>query len=921
MNKSHESIIKDLIKDFQTFTNAHKCDRDSMTHTTLIKGQGARYCFTEENYQTFMKKYVDMIKADEEIDLFFVERPSSHGVSFLFIDVDFDQQKSKRTYEEEHITQIIQETNDFIRNHFEVTEKQLTTIVTEKPHPSVRDITKKNMYKDGFHIYYPFLPMKEDFRYFTIDHLSETMIKGVFLEGIDYKNNASTIFDTSIIKSNGILMIGSRKQGGYPYQLTHVYDANLNELPKDEYDTEELVYLLSNQRYDPDGSVEPINNPQILHKINEISRQYNGGNKKKKVIKTKISQDQNKVNYQNEMNDENSCAPEENEVSFNKIKINNPKTKKTLAETRELEMTIALTKILSKNRASDYKSWMRVGFALYAVDPSLFDFFVEFSKKDMAKYKNCNKPGGTTCQDVWRLAREYSQFYDAGTIRHWARLDNPEEYNKIVRRMNDNVFGKAESAKHVDIAQVVYELYKDRFVCVDIQKNKWYEFQNHKWVFVQSAYTLEELISDDVRKMMTAYCSEKMASSVSNPDGYSNENDYRRYAKLMKAIEELGNVPFRANVIRACASKFIDPGFQAKLDTNTYLVGFENGVYDLKELSFRDGLPTDYVSKTVGYEWREYEEDDEVFDKINKYFSEVQTEEDMREYLLTFIASILRGVPDQKVHIWTGGGGNGKSATITLIKNMLGDYYGLVPITILTRKRDGPSGATPELADKFGKRLLVIQEPEHNDVVFVGQMKELSGTDTIQARPLYGDPFYYVPQFTMVLTCNNLPHIPATDNGTWRRLRVTPFESEFVDENPKGPKQFLKDEQLLEEFPQWAQPMMWLVLTKYYPIYQKGAYGKPYKILEPAKVIEHTKNYKKDTDVYTEFLEENVQPTNNDNDTESIALIYDSFRSWYSGSFREKAPSKKNFVSYLTKNNYKMDKQNIYGVNFRQVLS
>ena len=45
----------------------------------------------------------------------------------------------------------------------------------------------------------------------------------------------------------------------------------------------------------------------------------------------------------------------------------------------------------------------------------------------------------------------------------------------------------------------------------------------------------------------------------------------------MKAIDDLGNVPFRANVVRACASKFYDAGFQAKLDTNTYLVGFENG--------------------------------------------------------------------------------------------------------------------------------------------------------------------------------------------------------------------------------------------------------------------------------------------------------------------------------------------------------
>jgi P4 family phage/plasmid primase-like protien len=451
---------------------------------------------------------------------------------------------------------------------------------------------------------------------------------------------------------------------------------------------------------------------------------------------------------------------------------------------------------------------------------------------------------------------------------------------------------------------------------VDIPKNKWYEFQNHKWVFIQSAHTLEELISGDVRKMMMMYCSEKMAASVSNPDGYSNENDHRKYGKLMNAINELASVPFRSNVVRACASKFYDAEFQAKLDTNVYLVGFENGVYDLQELAFRDGLPSDRVSKTVGYDWKEYDENDQVFEKIHKYFSEVQTEKDMREYILTFIASILRGVPDQKVHLWTGGGGNGKSATITLVKNMLGQYYGMCKITLLTRKSGGSSDAVPELADKFGVRLIVIQEPEHNDVVYVGQMKELSGADLIYARPLYGDPFYYVPQFTMVLTCNNLPHIPTTDNGTWRRLRVVPFESEFVDDNPKGPKQFLKDEEMTEDFPNWAQPMMWLAITKYYPIFKIGVNGKKYKILEPTKIVEHTKNYKNDSDAYAEFLDNSLKLTNDDNDTENIDFIYEAFRNWYSASYNEKAPVKKSFIAYLKKNNYKYDKENIFGVIF-----
>jgi P4 family phage/plasmid primase-like protien len=912
--------IDTLVKDFRTFVNNHRCDKTQMTHTTLIKGEGGRYCFVGKDYQDFMEKYSKVVKSGADIDLHFVERPNRNGVTFLLLDVDYDHNESPRVYTDEHIEQIIKKTNKFIKTNFVVTDHQLTSFVTEKPKPSKRQ--GNNIHKDGFHVYYPFLPMDEKQRYFVLDYLSSLMVKNVFLQGITYENAPESIFDMSIIKSNGILMIGSKKQGGMPYRLTHVYDSSVIDQGIDEYDDEELIYTLSNQKYDSEAAIEAC--PEARPKIDNVYNQYDGGNKKKNK----------KVNATKSINK----SKEEN--------ISIPK-KKTVQESRDIEIARALCKILSKKRASDYKSWTRVGYALRAIDDSLFDDFVIFSKKDMAKYNE----GNVTCEDVWRIANDFKQFYSTVSIRHWARLDNSTEYYKILRVLNDDIFGKAETSKHVDIAQIIYELYKDRFVCIDIQKKKWYEFQNHRWVLVQSGYTLEEVISDEVRKMLRMYCSEKLRDATLDEDSFNVDNDTKRYQKLMKMIDNLGDVKFRENVVRACSNKFFDASFQAKLDTNTYLVGFLNGVYDLKEMCFRDGLPTDYVSKTVGYDWREFKEDDPIIVRINKYFSQVQTETDMREYLLTFIASALRGISDNKFHIWTGGGGNGKSATISLIKNMLGEYFGTVPVTILTRKRGSSSNATPEMADKFGKRFLVIQEPEHNDVVYVGQMKEYTGGDVIMARPLYGDPFEFLPQFKLVLICNNLPFIPANDGGTWRRLRVTPFESSFVDKKPKGPKQFRKDEELQEEFPQWAQPMIWLVITKYYPIFAAGikqhdideddaADNKRdqeedlqdneteeereknknkmcrFKIHEPDKIKQFTKNYKMDSDFYMEFIEENLIKTNNNNDSETIPFLFDTFRSWYTASYTEKPPAKKTFVAYFKKEHYKVDKQKIYGVKF-----
>ena len=83
----------------------------------------------------------------------------------------------------------------------------------------------------------------------------------------------------------------------------------------------------------------------------------------------------------------------------------------------------------------------------------------------------------------------------------------------------------------------------------------------------------------------------------------------------------------------------------------------------------------------------------------------------------------------QKVIIWTGIGSNGKSVCINFFQAAFGGYCGVLPITVLTRKQGGSGSATPELADTWGKRFVVFQEPENDDKLYIGRMKELSGSD------------------------------------------------------------------------------------------------------------------------------------------------------------------------------------------------
>ena len=910
INCMTELDTKELVKQFESHVaRLRTFDKEGITHTILSK-QGGKYRFEGLDYQKFLSLYTQIVKKNAEehlMDLHWVEKPNDNGTTYLFIDIDFDQCSKERLYTSKHIEQIIRKCNGFIRDTFDViSQHHLETLVTEKRAPTKR--SNNDMYKDGFHIYYPYLPMEEKHRYYVIDYLSTLMQQGIFLKNIDYKNDSDKIFDTSIIKSNGILMIGSKKEGGDPYVLTTVYDQDAKEKTQKlaSYTPEELIHICSNRRYDADSKVAmlDVDDEKICADIEQVYDAYAGGNKKK-TKKTTLDVD-NISNYENK-NDSNSKQSVNSNTPV--PPLNDSCANRKQYDPNDIILAREISKILSKKRATNYDTWIRAGFALRAVSDNLYDAFVEFSKKATDKFN----AGSVSCYDIWNQAINYVRSYGIENLRMWAREDDPRKYQSIFTNIYGSMFESAESGRQTDIAIIVHSIYKDRFVCVDINRKKWMEYKDHRWVLIQSAYTLEDLISTEVRQMLIQYCSEKHSQCISIRDA-RNESESRRYRKLMDKFDSLGDVRIRENIVRACANLFHDPLFQEKLDTNVYLVGFTNGVYDLNEGHFRDGLPSDYMSKTVGYNWINYNPNDPVFTKIDRFFSQVQTEEDLRTYLFTLIAKTLRGVPDSKLHIMTGGGGNGKSATIDLIRNILGDYFGTLPVTIITKKRGASNAATPEFADKHGKRLLVVQEPEHNDVIFVGQMKEYTGKDRITARPLYGDQFEYTPQFTIIMTCNNLPHIPASDNGTWRRLRVIPFESEFVDDTPSGPKQFIKDEDLQEEFKYWAQPLMWLIITKYYPHYKNGYGARPYSINEPEKVKAETKQYKQDSDHYAEFLSETMVATGSDKDYEPINFLYMEFKKWYEASYTDKVQPKKILVSYLRKNGYKVVGQNILGI-------
>jgi phage/plasmid-associated DNA primase len=269
---------------------------------------------------------------------------------------------------------------------------------------------------------------------------------------------------------------------------------------------------------------------------------------------------------------------------------------------------------------------------------------------------------------------------------------------------------------------------------------------------------------------------------------------------------------------------------------------------------------------------------------------------------------------------------NGKSKAVEFFQAAFGNYCGTLPPTILTRKRGSSSSANPEIADKKGVRFIAIQEPNQDDVINVGLMKEYTGGDKIMARGLFKDPVVFKPQWKILLVCNDLPNIPSTDGGTWRRIRVSPFESEFVDVDEDGLRngqellehQFPKDYYLNEKMEKCKKALLWLLINVYYPKYKKLK-DSGRKIKEPAIVRKYTEEYKARSDIYLEFLRDNLIETKKKSDNINVQTCYETFKHWFKDSQSKfGCPKRREFTDYLKKNKYKMDKGFILYVKFNQ---
>jgi phage/plasmid-associated DNA primase len=200
--------------------------------------------------------------------------------------------------------------------------------------------------------------------------------------------------------------------------------------------------------------------------------------------------------------------------------------------------------------------------------------------------------------------------------------------------------------------------------------------------------------------------------------------------------------------------------------------------------------------------------------------------------------------------------GNGKSVFFGILELCLGKYIRKFPVDILTcKQRNDAHKPMPEYSHWKGTRIMYCTEPNAEDKINSGIMKELTGGDPIQYRMLYSNTTHtFKPMFKISIMCNDAPVIEGNDEGVKRRIRKIDYVSKFVDRDNID-----EDNHCYEKDPDFADQFKNSTALKMEFIrYILDHYDHEYRYEMPSVIKESSRIYLESNNVALSFVKDYI---------------------------------------------------------------
>ena len=215
------------------------------------------------------------------------------------------------------------------------------------------------------------------------------------------------------------------------------------------------------------------------------------------------------------------------------------------------------------------------------------------------------------------------------------------------------------------------------------------------------------------------------------------------------------------------------------LKLNPYIINVKNTRFNLKTnecLPFDKSI-IDFSQLPVTYDATAYCAD---LDKmLNRVFLADREVINLFEEMLG--ATLLKHSKYQKAFLFYGGGSNGKSTILDLIKTFLGGRnYSAIALEKVTDRFN-----TAELENKLAN---IGDDIDNVTIKDTGTLKKLFSGNSIMVERKGERPYTIEPYATHIYSCNNIPRSFDKSDGFYRRWLLIPFDAVFtIDDEDYDP--------------------------------------------------------------------------------------------------------------------------------------
>lgn len=684
--------------------------------------------------------------------------------------------------------------------------------------------------KSGFHIIYPLIATNK--RLISKINTEAKKVLASEIKHLDNLNAIHNVIDNMPSTDTPWTMYGCTKPGIPPYLLSYVFDNEMNPIPFDHLSNIQLINLFSVRRSYKDHIFQ----------------------QKTEMISCDVFGDGGTSQLQ-----------------------------------RDLRLTEKLLNIINLNKLIDDCRYEELGKCVKNINPKLITQWLKMGE---------SRPGFNEFEltEIWN--RWPSNLYGLATLTVLAKEDNLNAYNEIISEEALEMSKRVDIESNTSVAYVFYTLYRFVFRYFTEGKSEvvWYRFNGHLWK-TSNMYEVMEHFSrlEDNTLIMTYYgfthkLSAKMMSS--SPEERSALGlQIQQYTRI---AEKLTDQSYKAKLYKELLTiGFRDENFAKQLDTNAYLIGFNNGVHDLVTNRTRDGRPDDYVSMSVGYDYVEWALDDPIFDEIAKFIKDIMPDDEDRFFLIDLFTSYLEAYnKNEKFDNFLGKGRNGKDKLVELMAGVFGQYAVPMSTALLTQKGLDYGKPDPELISSIHCRWVYFSETDQRATPNTALIKLYTGGGQLTGRKMHsGEIRREKPHFHMLLLSNYFLDVDVEDQAIWSRIVLLHFRVFFTDNAKSHPDYdggiLVKevDRSINLKFDRWKSAVMFMLLKNYEA---KGFLHKP--LVPPKKVKEYVTSIRNDKDTINAFMTKRIVQDN----TAKMALttLVRKYTTWFEAEFNgEKIPT------------------------------